>query len=220
METQYIYLYDLPKDKVSGVQIAHAFKENAQVNLADSVQPQIKRDLTKPFYTAIVNIKDKDQYKQACEKMRYFDIAGLPCRALPFDRTLLGSNKDKLHQQNVFVRQIPKHFKHEDLHREFSKFGNIKALKISMKPNYESNGYGFVCFEEPAAATACLEQALPHGIQTIKFEPRDLKTSTRKLPNNIYVKNIPLNYSNDDVIKLFSPYGNIKSCVTKTHKIG
>ena len=44
----------------------------------------------------MVNIKDADQFKQACEKMRYFDIEGKPCRALPFDRQLLGSNKEKL----------------------------------------------------------------------------------------------------------------------------
>jgi len=107
-----IYLYDLPKDKSSSAKIAIAFKEKANVTL--EAKPQIKMDPTRPFYTAMVTIKDPTQFEQACEKMRYFDIEGKPCRALPFDRQLLGSNKEKLNNHNVFVK-VPKELKHEDL---------------------------------------------------------------------------------------------------------
>jgi hypothetical protein len=52
--------------------------------------------------------------------MRYFKIGDKPCRALPFDRTLLGSNKEKLFDQSVFVK-LPKNFEilHEDLEKLF-----------------------------------------------------------------------------------------------------
>ena len=36
--------------------------------------------------------------------MRYFNIDGKPCRALPFDKQILGSNREKLTPQNVFVK--------------------------------------------------------------------------------------------------------------------
>jgi hypothetical protein len=36
--------------------------------------------------------------------MRYFDINDKPCRALPFDKQILGSNREKLYPQNVFVK--------------------------------------------------------------------------------------------------------------------
>lgn len=221
MDTQqYIYLYDLPKQFVSSVQLAQAFKDKAGVTLADSQKPQIKKDLTKPFYRAVVNIKDPDQFKQACEKMRYFDIEGKPCRALPFDRQLLGSNKEKLLAQNVFVRSIPKNLKHEDIHQIFSQFGPVKSLKISLNPDYSSRGYGFVCFETAEAATAALESKNLKEMQTIKFEAKDNKSNMRKLMNNIYVKNLPVEYTNDDVKKLFGAYGNIKSLVLKKNEIG
>jgi len=29
--------------------------------------------------------------------MRYFEIDGKPCRALPFDKQILGSNREKLY---------------------------------------------------------------------------------------------------------------------------
>jgi hypothetical protein len=35
--------------------------------------------------------------------MRYFEIDGKQCRALPFDPLILGSNREKLYPQNVFV---------------------------------------------------------------------------------------------------------------------
>jgi hypothetical protein len=48
--------------------------------------------------------------------LRYFKIGDKPCRALPFDRALLGSNREKLFEQSVFVR-FPKDKKilHENL---------------------------------------------------------------------------------------------------------
>ena len=51
--------------------------------------------------------------------MRYFEIDGKPCRALPFDRSLLGSNKEKLFDQSVFVK-LPKNILHKDLESSFS----------------------------------------------------------------------------------------------------
>jgi RNA recognition motif-containing protein len=77
--------------------------------------------------------------------MRYFEIDGKPCRALPFDRSLLGSNKEKLFDQSVFVK-LPKNILRKDLENSFSEFGAIKSLKVSLNPDYTSRGYGFVCF--------------------------------------------------------------------------
>lgn len=217
---QFIYLYDLPKDKISSIKVAECFKEKAGVILGDSQRPQIKYDITKPFYSAMVNIKDAEQFKTACEKMRYFEIDGKQCRALPFDRQLLGSNKEKLFSQNVFVRSVPKDVTHEQLHKIFSQFGPIKSLKISLNGDYSSRGYGFICFENSDAATKALNSKDLDKMEPIKFEPKDNKSNLRKLMNNIYVKNIPHSYSNDDVRKMFEPYGHIFSLVMKSNDIG
>jgi len=86
-----IYLYDLPKENITSVKLANLFKEKADIDL--DIAPQIKRDITKPFYTAIVRINDPEKFKRACEKLRYFEIDGKPCRALPFDKDILGTNR-------------------------------------------------------------------------------------------------------------------------------
>lgn len=97
-----MYLYDLPKDEVSSVKIAEAFRKKCGGVIEQ--RPQIRRDLMRPFYSAIIMINDAAQYKKACEEMKYFEIDGLQCRALPFDQQLLGSNKDKLQNNNVFYK--------------------------------------------------------------------------------------------------------------------
>jgi RNA recognition motif-containing protein len=79
--------------------------------------------------------------------MRYFDIDGCQCRALPFDLSLLGKNKEKLFEQTIFVK-LPKDIFHKELEKIFSEFGEIKSAKVSLNPDYSSNGYGYVCFQD------------------------------------------------------------------------
>jgi hypothetical protein len=60
----------------------------------------------------MVKINDPEKFKKACEKMKYFDIeveAGKSksCRALPFDKELLGTNRQKLADHNLFIRKVP-----------------------------------------------------------------------------------------------------------------
>jgi len=69
-----LYLYDLPKDEFTSIKLCEAFKNQAGVTLES--QPQIKRDYARPFYSGILSISDTEQFKNACEKMKYFEIDG------------------------------------------------------------------------------------------------------------------------------------------------
>ena len=110
---------------------------------------------------------------------------------------------------------------HADLHKTFEQFGPIKSLKVSLNMDYSSRGYGFICFENPESAQRALEaKGDLNGIEVIRFEPKDNKANMRKLMNNIYVKNIPIDWTPEKTRKLFEPYGNIKSLVLKSNDIG
>jgi len=210
-DQNYIYLYDLPKDDLSSTKIAHAFESQGKVTL--NGKPQIRRDLTRPFYSGIVQIKDAQQFSDAAEAMRYFQINGKWCRALKFDKQLLGSNKEKLQNHNVFVRTVNKEWSHQDLHNKFSAFGPIKSLKISMNSDHTSRGYGFICFQDEESAHKSVQgsQNDPDAI-AMKFEVRQQR-NIFSLVNNVYVKNIPESMSDQEVNALFAPYGNIESMV-------
>ena len=57
-----LYLYDLPRWEISSVKIAEAFKEKG---IKIEVKPQIKRYYDRPFYNAILEIKDDQLLKKA-----------------------------------------------------------------------------------------------------------------------------------------------------------
>ena len=118
--------------------------------------------------------------------MKYFEINGKQCRGLPFDKQLLGVNKEKLINHNVLIEKIPKDAKHADLHKKFSQVGKIKSLKISLNPDHTSRGYGFICFQNEESVNAA-----------IKYSENDednvaIKNSLTHLDYTIYFINIPV----------------------------
>jgi len=89
----YFYLYDLPKT-VTKTQICEIIKQKTGIQLLDR-EPQIKRDLIRPFYSAIISLPTSEKpenLQKAYKELRYFQVDGKPCRGLPFDNQLLGTN--------------------------------------------------------------------------------------------------------------------------------
>lgn len=151
----YLYVYDLPKDLATSTKLATYLQDKTGIVL--SRIPQIRRDLNRPFYSAIMTIPEEDKFQQACKALRYFELApGKPSRALPYDNDLLGSNPQKIVDHNLFVRKIPKEMSPAELEEHFKKYGAIKSLKLSLNSDHSSRGYGFVCFQEPESAAAAL----------------------------------------------------------------
>jgi hypothetical protein len=104
-----IYFYDLPKT-VTSTSIGKLIKDVCKVDL--DIQPQIKRDLGRHFFTAIVKINDPENFKKVQELMKYptFDMGDgkvAYCRALAFNQEFLGTGKLKLVDKNVFVKNLP-----------------------------------------------------------------------------------------------------------------
>jgi hypothetical protein len=136
--------------------------------------PQFKRDPNRYFYSAVVKISDSAKFKEACEKLKYFEINGKPCRALPFDKELLGAQRAKLANKNVFVKNVPKEKTSHDLDQFFSKFGSVKSAKLSINADHSSRGYGFVLFNNEADVPKVLQQCqnIPE-MQVTEYAPRD-----------------------------------------------
>ena len=215
----YLYLYDLPKSQATSTKLASVLQQRTGIVLAR--MPQIRRDINRPFYSAIMTIPEEDKFNLACKEMRYFELAqGKPSRALPFDNDLLGSNPQKIVDHNIFVRRIPKEMTPQQLEEHFSRYGDIKSLKISLNSDHESRGYGFVCFQDPtSAAKALTAEGSAESNQVIAYQPRD-KRDFRKIYNNIYAKNFPMDFSEQDVHKLFSTFGRIESMKFMTNDKG
>lgn len=170
---QLLYLYDLPKDRVTSVQIAKIIREKAGYELQEPVQFRDNRPLPNglpsDFQYGICKV-DIASLPQVAQAVKYFTMdlgnssaEGKPvqwqCRALPFDRELLGVNKNGTNQAlNVFVRNLDEATDAKKLDEVFSAaFGPVKSAKVSLSVKKDknlagllpatSNGYGFVCFQ-------------------------------------------------------------------------
>jgi len=93
-------------------------------------------------------------------------------------------------------------------------------LKVSLNSDHTSRGYGFVCFQEPTSAAAALQaDSEAESNQAIKYQPRD-KRDFRRIYNNIYAKNFPPGFTEQDVRNLFEQYGRVESLVFKENDKG
>ncbi len=120
-----IYIYDLPKKNFTSVSLAETIRGATGIQI--SVQPQIRRDYLRPFYSAIIKVESNETYKALLDGIRYFDFDGCPCRALPYDKELHGKARENLAEQSLFVRNIPKTVPklqvHSNFHEIMSKYG-------------------------------------------------------------------------------------------------
>ena len=60
----YLYLYDLPRNECTSAVIATIIMNKTGFIL--DRKPQIRRDISRPFYTAIVIIPDSESFQKAC----------------------------------------------------------------------------------------------------------------------------------------------------------
>jgi len=176
-------LYDLPSTLATSVKISSIIKDKTGYELSEPVQfkdckPNPLTGVPSPFKLGIIKV-DPAQWSTISKEIKYFNIEDgedmqgnkrvWECRALPFDRDLLGANKLNTNSQlNVFVRGI-KDETAQQLENEFStKFGEVKSAKVSRSAQVtiektdegkkikhvdlaqppKSNGYGFVCFQK------------------------------------------------------------------------
>jgi len=127
-------------------------------------------------------------------------------------------NKDNV---NVFVKKIPKTVTHKEFHSYYSKFGNIVSLKLAEDEEGETLGYGFVMYENEEEADKAIKEtngAELHGknLWVGKFIKNKPKKSVEF--NNLYVKNIPKEYSEEKIRSIFSKYGELGSCLIRQPK--
>lgn len=127
-------------------------------------------------------------------------------------------NKEKF---NIFVKKIPKEVTHKEFHEYYAKFGNIVSLRLAEDDEGESMGYGFVMYETEEEANKAIKETDGvefHGKKL--FVGKFIKNKPRKPVefNNLFVKNIPKDYSDEKIKAIFSKYGELGSCLVNKPK--
>lgn len=85
-----LYVYDLPKKQFTSIRLAEIIKDLTGYSL--TTLPQVQRDSSKPFFNARIKIEEPGRFYDVAHSLRYFSFMGAPCRTLPYQQELLGSN--------------------------------------------------------------------------------------------------------------------------------
>ncbi|KAG9235868.1 putative Polyadenylate-binding protein, cytoplasmic and nuclear [Amylocarpus encephaloides] len=166
---------------------------------------------------AYVNYNTTPDGEKALEELNYTLIKGRPCR-------IMWSQRDpalrKTGQGNVFIKNLDTAIDNKALHDTFAAFGNILSCKVAQDESGASKGYGFVHYETDEAASQAIKHVngmllnekkvfvghhIPKKDRQSKFE--EMKANF----TNIYVKNIPVEVTDEEFRALFEKYGDVTS---------
>lgn len=166
---------------------------------------------------AYVNYNTTGDGEKALEELNYTLIKGRPCR-------IMWSQRDpalrKTGQGNVFIKNLDVAIDNKALHDTFAAFGNILSCKVAQDESGNSKGYGFVHYETDEAASQAIKHVngmllnekkvfvghhIPKKDRQSKFE--EMKANF----TNIYVKNIPVETTDEQFRELFEKFGEVTS---------
>ena len=120
------------------------------------------------FYYAFARFQDILDARKLLEDIKFPELHGKTCRALPYDKDLLRSVQA---EGNIFVKGFGQKWTHRELHEAFKIFGEVVSARVSMEEGHKSRGFGYVQYRKPEAAQQAVEQVSPLSIRSKKLIP-------------------------------------------------
>lgn len=119
--------------------------------------------------------------------------------------------EDKSEKTNLIVNYLPQNMTDEQFEDLFKKFGATKSCKIVRnRISGFSYGFGFVDFETHEQALKAIDELNGHELENKKIKVAFARPAGQDIKQaNLYIKNVPNNWTQEDVRKVFEPYGNI-----------
>jgi polyadenylate-binding protein len=124
-------------------------------------------------------------------------------------------------EANVLVKNLPKELTQSELFQMFKSFGNIISCKIETnKKDGQSLGFGYIQFANKEQAAAAIEKANNSKVQDKEIQVvLHNKKSDREIKSqnftNLFVKNIPTDFTEAQLSELFAQFGEITSVKVK-----
>lgn len=112
---------------------------------------------------------------------------------------------------NLIVNYLPQSLKQEDFTTLFSAIGPIKTCRLMHdRSTGYSYGYGFVEYVKEEDAQTAIEKFNGHQIEHKQLKVALARPNTDDTKNtNLYIKNMPFDYSEQQLADLFSQYGQV-----------
>lgn len=211
--TNSLYVGDLDPN-VNETQLYHLFSQAGQV-----LSIRVCRDLAtkRSLGYAYVNYSSVAEASQALENLNFSKVGGKSVRVMYSHRD---PSIRKSGAANIFIKNLDKDIGNKALHDTFSQFGPILSCRVALDESGVSKGHGFVQFEQVESAQTAIEKVNGMLINDkpvyvgpfLRRQERELATSGSKF-NNVFVKNLAENMSDEELRNVFKVFGPISSSV-------
>lgn len=174
-------------------------------------------------YVNFHNVKDGEK---AIDQLNYTPVKGQPIRIMWSQRD---PSKRKNGEGNIFIKNLHPAIDNKALHDTFSAFGRILSCKVATDNFGNSKGFGFVHFESEESAKDAIESVngmllndneVYVGPHVPKRDRQSKYEEAIKSFTNVYVKNIDLEATEEEVKELFTPFGAITSLYVEKDQEG
>lgn len=128
--------------------------------------------------------------------------------------------KDRNANANIFIKNIPLTATLQSLERHFHVFGSILSSKIVHSEQGAPLGYGFIQYEYVSEAVKAIKSMNGFKWDDCKLSVSEyLPVTSRSFSskNNLYIKNFSINYTQEDIVNVFSQFGEIISVAIAVH---
>jgi polyadenylate-binding protein len=167
---------------------------------------------------AYVNFHTSHDAERALDTLNNASLRGRPIRVMWSQRD---PSVRKSGVGNVFIKNLDKSIDHKALYDTFSDFGNILSCKVVLDEKGVSKGFGFVHYETQKMADEAIQKVNGCTIGTsplVVYVGRFISKKERQQQSdenftNVFVKNLNLSASYEEVEELFSKFGKITSGV-------
>jgi polyadenylate-binding protein len=166
---------------------------------------------------AYVNFTVPNDAENAINSLNFEDLRGRPMR-------IMWSQRDPSMRRsgvgNIYIKNLEKNIDNKALFDTFSAFGDILSCKVATDETGASRGYGMVHYDTAKAAELAIAKVNGMLLNDMKVYVGPFKSRKERLQEyeaaaknftNVYVKNLPLEVSDEMFDEMFGKFGPIQS---------
>lgn len=204
-KTNILYVADLPKD-VNSEDIRRLFE--------DYHFQYVSLNSTKSTMVwAQVFLESEEFCKKARHELNGSIIKGKPIRICNYESKGKGNYSSQSTKESLLVKNIDTRMTQKEFYQIFLKYGDINSAKIEYDDLGVSKGFGYICYYDGQSAEKAKKELNNIQFYGKCFEIVNLipfKSNTLHSNNTVSVYNFPTEFTEDDLKKLFSKYGEVK----------
>lgn len=139
-----------------------------------------------------------------------------PVRICKYSKGINPSNEEN----NLLVKNISKDITSREFFDIFRAYGDIKSCKLEYTESLVSKGYGYITYYSSSDMEKAISSLQNKEIKGLNLDLSLMTGNVLKDGKNvIFIKNLPFNFTNEDLKLAFLKYGDIISVSFKGEKV-